>query len=131
MTQNFRSCEPMSHQTSKNIPLMLAETEPVTSSKDANQTIRNFRMKNLVGFPSTHSSLPGPPQFMSCNCLISKNTNQTTPILSQLEYLVANQWPKYWNWCKIWETDHKRDQNEVLTISEEHKTNRKQKNKAG
>ena len=44
-TQNFGSCEPMSHQTSKNFHPTLAETEPVTSSKDAIQPIRKFQMK--------------------------------------------------------------------------------------
>ena len=127
MTQHFGSCEPMSHQTSKNFHPTLAKTEPVTSSKDAIQPIRKFRTKILAGFPSTHSSPPGPPQFMSCNCLISKNTNQATPILSQLEYLVANQRPNIGIGAKFGKQTTTRDQNKVLTISEKHKTKQKTK----
>ena len=87
----------------------------------------NFRTKILAGFPSTHSSPPGPPQFMSCNCLISKNTNQATPILSQLEYLVANQRPNIGIGAKFGKQTTTRDQNKVLTISEKHKTKQKTK----
>ena len=49
----FWSCEPVSHQTSKNFHLALSKTEPVTSSEDVIQPIRKFRRENFSWIPST------------------------------------------------------------------------------
>ena len=105
----FRSCEPVSHRTSENFHPALTKTELVTSSEDAIQPIRKFR-REIFSWISFNPFLHLPDHLRSkfCKELDQNNSDPPSPILSQLENLVARQRPNFKVGSKILETGKNR-----------------------
>ena len=99
----FRSCVSVSHRTSENFHPALTETELVTSSEDAIQPIRKFR-REIFSWISFNPFLHLPDHLRSkfCKELDQNNSDPPSPILSQLENLVARQRPNFKVGAKFW-----------------------------
>ena len=105
----FQSCDSVSHRTSENFHPAPTETEPVTSSEGrdlANQKI-STRNSQLDPFKLI-LHLPDHLRSKFCRELDQNNSDPPSPILSQLENLVARQRPNFKVGSKILETGKNR-----------------------
>ena len=103
-----------------------AKTEPVTSSEDAIEPIRKFCRDIFSWISFNPISTPGPPQSMTCKCLARRYFKPSNTNFQSVGKFGCQTKAEFQNWWQNLETKSTtRDQLDVLTISEEHKTKQK------
>ena len=116
----------MSCRTSKNFHPALAKTEPVTSSEAAIKPIRKFLCDIISWISFNPISTPGPPQSKTCKCLVKEYFKPSNTNFQSVGNFGCQTKAKFQNLRQNLETESTtRDQFDVLTNSEEHKTEQK------